>query len=42
VPHEITVEISEKSQIAPIILGGVLGLVMVFIAYGRMVLRPIF
>ena len=29
-------------EIAPIILSGVLGLVMVFIAYGRMVLRPIF
>jgi hypothetical protein len=28
-------------EIAPIILSGVLGLVMVFIAYGRMVLRPI-
>jgi hypothetical protein len=29
-------------EIAPIILSGVLGLVMVFVAYGRMVLRPIF
>jgi DoxX-like family len=29
-------------EIAPIILSGVLGLAMVFIAYGRMVLRPIF
>jgi hypothetical protein len=28
-------------EIAPIILSGVLGLVMVFIAYGRIVLRPI-
>ena len=29
-------------EIAPIILSGVLGLVMVFVAYGRMVLRPNF
>ena len=29
-------------EMGPIILSGVLGLVMVFIAYGRMVLRPIF
>jgi uncharacterized membrane protein YphA (DoxX/SURF4 family) len=29
-------------EIAPIILSGLLGLLMVFIAYGRMVLRPIF
>jgi DoxX-like family len=28
-------------EIAPLILSGVLGLLMVFIAYGRMVLRPI-
>jgi hypothetical protein len=28
-------------EIAPIILSGVLGLVMAFIAYGRMVLKPI-
>ncbi len=28
-------------EIAPIILSGVLGLVMVFIAFGRVVLRPI-
>ena len=28
-------------EVAPIILCGVLGLVMAFIAYGRMVLRPI-
>ncbi len=28
-------------EITPIILSGVLGLLMVFIAYGRMVLRPI-
>jgi hypothetical protein len=29
-------------EITPIILSGVLGLVMAFIAYGRMVLTPIF
>jgi hypothetical protein len=29
-------------EIAPIILSSVLGLLMAFIAYGRMVLRPIF
>ena len=29
-------------EIAPIILSGVLGLLMAFIAYGRMVLEPIF
>ena len=29
-------------EIAPIILRGVLGLFMAFIAYGRMVLKPIF
>ena len=29
-------------EIAPIIFSGVLGLVMAFIAYGRMVLKPIF
>ena len=29
-------------EVTPIILSGVLGLVMAFIAYGRMVLRPIF
>jgi hypothetical protein len=29
-------------EIAPIILSGVLGLIMAFIAYGRMVLMPIF
>jgi hypothetical protein len=28
-------------EIAPIILSGVLGLLMAFIAYGRMVLKPI-
>jgi hypothetical protein len=28
-------------EIAPIILSGVLGLVMAFVAYGRMVLKPI-
>jgi uncharacterized membrane protein len=29
-------------EIVPIILSGVLGLLMAFIAYGRMVLKPIF
>jgi hypothetical protein len=29
-------------EITPIILSGVLGLLMVFIAYGRMALKPIF
>ena len=29
-------------EITPIILSGVLGLLMAFIAYGRMVLAPIF
>jgi len=29
-------------EIAPIILSGVLGLLMAFIVYGRMVLKPIF
>ncbi len=29
-------------EIPPIIMSGVLGLLMVFIAYGRMVLKPIF
>jgi uncharacterized membrane protein YphA (DoxX/SURF4 family) len=29
-------------EVAPIILSGVLGLLMAFIAYGRMVLSPIF
>ncbi|HTA64967.1 MAG TPA: DoxX family protein [Xanthomonadaceae bacterium] len=29
-------------EIAPIVMSGVLGLVMVFVAYGRMVLQPIF
>ena len=29
-------------EIAPMILSGVLGLLMAFIAYGRMVLKPIF
>jgi uncharacterized membrane protein YphA (DoxX/SURF4 family) len=29
-------------EIAPIVFSGVLGLVMAFIAYGRMVLHPIF
>jgi hypothetical protein len=28
-------------EITPIILSGVLGLLMAFIAYGRMVLKPI-
>jgi hypothetical protein len=30
------------SEITPIILSGVLGLLMAFIAYGRMVLKPVF
>jgi uncharacterized membrane protein YphA (DoxX/SURF4 family) len=30
------------SEIMPIIMSGVLGLLMAFIAYGRMVLRPIY
>jgi hypothetical protein len=29
-------------EIAPMILSGVLGLLLAFIAYGRMVLQPIF
>ena len=29
-------------EISPIILSGVLGLIMAFVAYGRMVLKPIF
>lgn len=29
-------------ELAPMILGGLLGLLMAFIAYGRMVLQPIF
>ena len=29
-------------EVSPIILSGVLGLLMAFIAYGRMVLKPIF
>jgi uncharacterized membrane protein YphA (DoxX/SURF4 family) len=29
-------------EVTPLILSGVLGLLMAFIAYGRMVLRPIF
>jgi uncharacterized membrane protein YphA (DoxX/SURF4 family) len=29
-------------EIAPMVLSGVLGLLMAFIAYGRMVLKPIF
>ena len=33
---------AKYGQITPIILSGVLGLVMAFIAYGRMVLTPIF
>jgi hypothetical protein len=31
----------EYREIAPIVMSGVLGLVMAFVAYGRMVLRPI-
>jgi len=30
------------SEVAPIVMSGVLGLLMAFIAYGRMVLKPIF
>jgi hypothetical protein len=33
---------AKYGEITPIILSGVLGLLMAFIAYGRMVLRPIF
>jgi hypothetical protein len=33
---------AKYGEIAPIILSGVLGLLMAFIAYGRMVLKPIF
>jgi hypothetical protein len=29
-------------EVAPTILSGVLGLLMAFVAYGRMVLQPIF
>jgi hypothetical protein len=29
-------------EVMPMILSGVLGLIMAFIAYGRMVLKPIF
>jgi hypothetical protein len=29
-------------EVAPMIMSGVLGLLMAFIAYGRMVLKPIF
>ena len=32
----------EYREVMPMILSGVLGLLMSFIAYGRMVLRPIF
>jgi hypothetical protein len=31
----------EYREVAPIVMSGVLGLVMAFVAYGRMVLRPI-
>ena len=34
--------VSAGCQITPIILSGVLGLLMAFIVYGRMVLKPIF
>ena len=33
---------AKYGEITPIIFSGVLGLLMAFIAYGRMVLRPIF
>ena len=33
---------AKYGEIAPIILSGVLGLLMAFIVYGRMVLKPIF
>jgi uncharacterized membrane protein YphA (DoxX/SURF4 family) len=33
---------AKYGEISPIILSGVLGLLMTFIAYGRMVLKPIF
>jgi hypothetical protein len=33
---------AEYREITPILLGGVLGLLMAFIVYGRMVLKPIF
>ena len=33
---------TKYGEITPIILSGVLGLLMAFIAYGRMVLKPIF
>ena len=33
---------AKYGEITPIILSGVLGLLMAFIAYGRMVLKPIF
>ena len=33
---------AKYGQITPIILSGALGLLMAFIAYGRMVLKPIF
>jgi len=33
---------AKYGEITPIILSGVLGLIMAFIAYGRMVLKPIF
>jgi hypothetical protein len=33
---------AKYGEIASIVLSGVLGLLMAFIAYGRMVLKPIF
>jgi uncharacterized membrane protein YphA (DoxX/SURF4 family) len=33
---------AKYGEITPIILSGVLGLLMAFIAYGRMVLKPVF
>ena len=38
----IWVHVVTYRSISPIILSGVLGLLMAFIAYGRMVLKPIF
>jgi hypothetical protein len=42
-PHDPRASCSSGcTEITPIILSGVLGLLMAFIAYGRMVLKPIF
>jgi hypothetical protein len=40
--RESRVRRGEYREITPMILSGVLGLLMAFIAYGRMVLKPIF